>query len=138
MNILYDNTCKRCVFFFILSSLFSKSRGSNAPALLLCFCSGVSPIKTVSELAAPTLMAVVPVPNDAGKPQRSPVGGEVRFTPPNNLIRINGGQTVDECSIVQFGFVGLDEQRHTGNDAGFRGVGYTVPRLGQQGEHPGE
>lgn len=44
MKSRYANTCKRCSFFFILSSIF-KSRGGDAPALLLSTGSGIPPLE---------------------------------------------------------------------------------------------
>ena len=64
-----------------------------------------SALEAIGELAAPALLAVVFVPNDAGITQGGFVGGKVHLSPPNDLLQLNGGHTLDKDVIVQLGFI---------------------------------
>ena len=98
----------------------------------------VSALEAVRELAASALLAVVFAENDAGKPQGGFVGGEVHLTPADDLVRVHSGQSLDKRLVHQLRLIGLDKQRHAGEDGRFEGVGCPMPCPGNQTQHTGE
>ena len=98
----------------------------------------VSALEAVRELAASALLTVVLTENDTGKPQGGFISGEVHLAPPYDLIRVNGRQPLDKRLVHQLRLIGLDKQRHAGEDGPFERAGGSMPRSGNQTQHPGE
>ena len=64
-------------------------------------------LKSVWELPAPTLLAVIFVPNHTGEPQGGMVGREIHLTAPDDFLWHDGGQPLNKQPVIQFSFIGF-------------------------------
>ena len=97
-----------------------------------------SALEAVRQFPASTLLAIVLAENDTGIAQSGPVRRKIHLAPPNNLIRVNGGQALDEGLIVQLCFVGFEKKRHAGEHRAFKRSGCATPCCSHKSHHPGE
>ena len=86
-----------------------------------------STLKAVGQLAPATLLAVILFQNDTGKAQGGFVGGKVHLAAPDDFLRVNRRQPFDKRTVVQFGFIGFQKQRHVGEYRSMEGNGCAVP-----------
>lgn len=64
-----------------------------------------SALEAVGQLAPAALLAVILFQNDTGEPEGGFIGGEVHLAAPDDFLRVNRRQPLDERAVVQFGLL---------------------------------